>query len=151
MISQSWQEAKSKGEVHYYTGKPCRRGHDSKRYTSTRQCLECQYIRSAIYSKSDHGKLKSKERHLSKTYNLSYRHVSQQTHCDICEDPFVEDSGAKMRCVDHDHITGKVRGIICNNCNRAMGLMADDPTRLIKAANYLLNNADKEIPTEWLK
>lgn len=39
--------------------------------------------------------------------------------------------------VDHDHQTGKVRGIVCNDCNVAMGKMGDDPLRLVAAAKYL--------------
>lgn len=40
--------------------------------------------------------------------------------------------------VDHDHSNGKVRGLLCNRCNRAVGLLGDDPTILRKAISYLL-------------
>ena len=39
--------------------------------------------------------------------------------------------------VDHDHSTGKVRGIICNDCNLALGLACDDPDILRKLTAYL--------------
>ena len=39
--------------------------------------------------------------------------------------------------VDHDHKTGKTRGILCSPCNRALGYMEDNPNRLRAAAKYL--------------
>lgn len=38
---------------------------------------------------------------------------------------------------DHDHKTGKLRGILCNNCNTAIGLMKENPYRLECAIRYL--------------
>jgi hypothetical protein len=41
--------------------------------------------------------------------------------------------------VDHDHVTGRVRGLLCNPCNQAMGLMKDNPAmvrQLLAYADY---------------
>lgn len=42
--------------------------------------------------------------------------------------------------VDHCHTTGKIRGLLCANCNNAMGYAGDDPMRLRALADYLENN-----------
>jgi len=39
--------------------------------------------------------------------------------------------------IDHNHETGANRGLLCSNCNRGLGLFADDPARIDKAAVYL--------------
>jgi len=58
--------------------------------------------------------------------------VEQQNGvCAICEQP------DRRIGVDHDHATGKVRGLLCNHCNRALGSFGDDPERLAQAIRYL--------------
>lgn len=42
--------------------------------------------------------------------------------------------------IDHDHITGKVRGLLCSSHNRAIGLMKDDPEMMLKAHQYLVKD-----------
>lgn len=39
--------------------------------------------------------------------------------------------------VDHNHLTGKIRGLLCNQCNRALGMFKDSPILLQKALDYL--------------
>lgn len=46
----------------------------------------------------------------------------------------------KQCCVDHNHITGQVRGLLCRNCNFGLGHFRDNPGVLRAAADYVENN-----------
>ena len=69
--------------------------------------------------------------------------LRQDSACAICkiEFDFLGVSGVKSNisraCVDHDHITGKVRGILCNSCNHGLGYFFDVPQWIQLSANYL--------------
>ena len=43
----------------------------------------------------------------------------------------------KSIAVDHDHDTGRIRGVLCDRCNRALGYLRDNPDLLRRAADYL--------------
>lgn len=58
---------------------------------------------------------------------------SQQGACGICGDAL---AGVKV-CVDHDHSTGAVRGLLCNPCNMGLGSFKDDLNRLAGAMKWL--------------
>ena len=45
--------------------------------------------------------------------------------------------GLRRLAVDHDHATGTIRGLLCSECNKALGLLEDDPALLRQAADYL--------------
>lgn len=59
--------------------------------------------------------------------------------CYICrEEGFTMKEGHEAKLmVDHCHVTGEVRGLLCHNCNRALGLLKDDPRLLRQALEYL--------------
>lgn len=67
--------------------------------------------------------------------------------CAICNQPETHTSSrsrrVKMLAIDHDHKTGHIRGLLCNNCNRAIGLLGDDIETLLNAVEYLRSNGVK--------
>jgi len=56
--------------------------------------------------------------------------------CAVCRDP-IGLGGKSGARVDHDHLTGRIRGILCNRCNVALGNFRDDPKILAAAIAYL--------------
>ena len=64
--------------------------------------------------------------------------IEQDSACAIC---FVKiDSSGKSLAVDHDHITGHIRGILCGDCNKALGLFRDSELIVKNAQQYLSKN-----------
>ena len=62
----------------------------------------------------------------------------QNERCAICDTHYSEVTGRfKRLCVDHCHDTGKIRGLLCNNCNRSLGLLKDNAETLLEAYRYL--------------
>lgn len=62
---------------------------------------------------------------------------AQDHKCAICGKPFDDHSKSLRPHVDHDHITGEVRGVLCFKCNIGIGQFGDDPTLVQRALNYL--------------
>lgn len=116
--------AKSKGRV-------------DGRSTRCKQCYRDQW-----------SPAKDRESQLLKRYGLTIQDydqllVAQGGVCHICGGPsHIRDNDPLSFAVDHCHATGKVRGLLCANCNRGLGLFKDDPDRLMAAAMYLLKQTD---------
>ena len=74
-------------------------------------------------------------------YNTLLR--EQGGRCAICRtlpDQGRSGRGSRYRlCIDHDHATGKIRGLLCSSCNTGIGLLRHDPQLLETAINYLLS------------
>ena len=67
------------------------------------------------------------------SYNIMLK--AQGGVCAICgEEEMVK---GRTLSVDHCHKTGKVRQLLCGNCNHALGKFKDNPDLLLKAINYL--------------
>lgn len=69
------------------------------------------------------------------------RMLSQQGNaCAVCRGAWRGWSGRDAPHIDHDHATGRVRGLLCGSCNTALGRFGDDPARLRRAADYIEAN-----------
>ena len=60
--------------------------------------------------------------------------VLQAGVCAVCQ---TSCSTGKRLAVDHDHASGRIRGLLCTSCNNGLGRFKDDPKLLIRAADYL--------------
>lgn len=110
----------------------------------------------SYYSKNK-NKINSRHKEYNKTYNQRRRELnlkrkysidieiydqmfqSQGGVCAICSNHQVPKN--RSLSVDHDHLTGEIRGLLCTRCNTAIGLMRDSSDFLEKAMEYL--NAQK--------
>ena len=68
----------------------------------------------------------------------------QQNKCAICNEYETRVINGKFcrLCVDHDHKTGKIRGLLCHDCNTSLGKFEDNIQRLQSAIDYLKKQRD---------
>jgi hypothetical protein len=105
---------------------------NNKQYRFNSPCKFCANItRNIDYHKAYQRKLK---------YNLTTEEYdaklrSQNYSCAICN--IHRDDYSKDFAVDHCHQTGKVRALLCNNCNCGLGFFKDNPRIIKKAISYL--------------
>jgi hypothetical protein len=62
---------------------------------------------------------------------------SQKGCCGICKQSLILPGDKKSYSIDHNHLTGKVRGLLCHHCNAAIGLFKEDESNLLGAIEYL--------------
>lgn len=102
------------------------------------------------WSKERYEKLKStmKDVRLRKDYNLSIKQYNemlrnQNNVCAIClqNESYVNIKTKNIQdlSVDHDHGTGKIRGLLCRRCNLGLGYFKDNLDMLSAAIMYLKN------------
>jgi hypothetical protein len=98
--------------------------------TKTREKLDSKLPYYRKYYKEN--KEKWREYGLNKKYDLTTEEFEKlaENGCHSC-------GSTDKLCVDHNHITNTVRGILCHNCNTALGLLNEDSTRILKLAYYL--------------
>lgn len=117
-------------------------------------CKECCSARALQWFADNSARANENRRrwNLQKTYGMSVAEYNallreQGGVCAICgrDEPNAHGrTGKQFRLsVDHCHETGAVRGLLCQKCNRAIGLLDDDPGLMRKAISYLLRNRPK--------
>ena len=112
-------------------------------------CKVCDINKSKAYRETFPEKAKNQVRSskLKIKYGINLPEFekmksSQNNKCAIC---FTEFTNPKYTCVDHCHSTGKVRAILCGNCNTMLGHAKDSTSILKRAILYLDKHANKEI------
>lgn len=123
--------------------KVCISGYHRRRYLSNRDML---LAKKRKYHQKNREVLNAKKREYRRMFpekerdsgwrkrgidpSEAKRALNQFQECAIC-------NNRDNLVPDHDHNTGKVRGILCNKCNLGIGLFNDDSLALTKAADYL--------------
>lgn len=97
-------------------------------------------LKANAYAKKRYSLKKEQIRdyQLRKDYGISLEQYNlmldnQNGKCSLCESL----PGPKRLAVDHDHVTGKVRSLLCNHCNVGIGHLKDNPELIEKAAIYI--------------
>jgi hypothetical protein len=115
-----------------------------QRYTSNKKylhsrCKECDHARNRVYHNKNREKITKQMlvSHRRRLYGITEEEynnmiLSQNNLCAICNRP-----SNKTLHVDHNHTTGKIRGLLCSNCNTGIGFFNEDIFALTKAIEYL--------------
>lgn len=116
---------------------------------SDKPCRACKTVfkpvgPSHLYCSKDCRDEGFNKKLIERTYDLSYEDYKKMVHshkgaCGICGgEGFLMSPEHKAKLViDHCHVTGTVRGLLCHNCNRALGLLKDSVSSLKNAIKYL--------------
>lgn len=122
------------------TGRKCKKntcGHPSREHESNGMCKAC-YTRHWRSQNPDRDSVHRTTTRLNR-YGLSKVKFDslleeQQHACAICRRGL---SARKETHVDHCHETGRVRGILCFTCNKALGMLGDNEHGLLRALEYI--------------
>lgn len=92
----------------------------------------------------ERDRVASRDERLRRVYGISIEQYNEMLErqggvCAICQGEETVTRAGTIRAlsVDHCHATGRVRGLLCANCNTFIGMAEDDPVRLLAAMNYL--------------
>lgn len=115
------------------------------------QCKKCQADRFKKWRDKDkaHSRNVFRRRNRQRAYGISEETLAlmldaQGRACAICRDPLIVDPKESQRHihVDHNHNTGKVRGILCGRCNSMLGQSRENIQILLAGAAYLKKYKD---------
>jgi len=124
----------------FYDGYKAKKQRDvtNKKYLHSR-CKDCDHARVKVYHKNNRVKVRKQQliSHRRREYGLTEEEynnmvLSQNNMCAICNKP-----NDRTLHIDHEHVTGKVRGLLCSNCNLGIGLLQEDLIILNRAIKYL--------------
>ena len=122
-----------------YRCKPCANSRASSNYFEN---LEVRKEKNRAYGKQPQVRVRTREQRLHTRYGITIKEyerilATQGGVCAICRTSRRDVRNREMP-VDHNHTTNKVRGILCDKCNRIIGLFNDDPDVIEAAVKYLI-------------
>jgi hypothetical protein len=118
------------GALEYLADAACPHGH-YRRYVTTNNCIDCDVESRA--KRTD----KKRWARVQKLYGLSELDVAQMLIKQNCECLICNINIKNGYHIDHCHSTGKVRGLLCQKCNQAIGLLQESETLFLKASQYI--------------
>jgi hypothetical protein len=105
-------------------------------------CKECHNKKMKLKDRTEY----TRNFDLKKSYGITIddynkMFIEQKGCCAICNIHLLDIKQKTKRnlCVDHDHNTGVIRGLLCDKCNRGIGLLQDNKEIILSAYNYLNN------------
>lgn len=115
-----------------------------KEYRQNRDYDFTGYVREWKKNNPERVSAMYRRRNLKVKYGLTVKEFDtliekQNKVCAVCEQPekLVRNGNVQPLSVDHNHSTGEIRGLLCNDCNRNLIAQRDDPAIFLKAAAYL--------------
>lgn len=105
-----------------YDGKPCRKCGSNVRYQSSQNCVSCCHNK---WRKWKYGVTPQQVTELKR---------KQDYKCAICRSELPQEF-----VVDHSHVSGEVRGLLCRSCNLVIGWAKDSSSICESASQYLKN------------
>lgn len=136
----------------YHKNSAAKYGLDGKCKECTTQLKAGFLEKNPTYFKDYHQRNKNRRnaQQRFRNYGLTdeqYKHIfiMQGERCAIC---WSKDHNSRNWHVDHDHQTGKVRGILCHDCNHMLGGARDNPTALARGVQYLQKT--EIVNPEWV-
>jgi len=113
---------------------------NSDKYKLQAYCKLCRKEIQNNYENTEIGKLRRREAGLKHKYKMSLQQylekaMEQNYCCAICG--LHESNFKNPLSVDHDHNTGKIRGLLCQNCNKGIGNLKESIQNFQQAIWYL--------------
>lgn len=97
-------------------------------------CKDCRHEINAKWYRENGSRYFTERRLDRRGVTCEWFEEHSKGGCEICGSTHMY---KKSLCIDHDHRTNEPRGILCDNCNRLLGLAKSDPDLLRKAIEYL--------------
>lgn len=123
-----------------YLGNPCIKCKRRQKFVSGSNCVACTTQRGKIFNKTYMKTKRYYDYQLRKFFHIDLEQFQQLSRiqkglCAVCKR---KPTGKRWRlCVDHNHKTGKIRGLLCIKCNAALGQLDENVSFMKNLITYI--------------